>query len=104
MIKICSYYINKYVLIVNGDNGEKQLVIVSSADGGYTRSAVVSAQRSEVIVTVIHSMEYTTDFSEFIRKYLREWVESDTPPTPAEREIEYEYIEGIIAWHENERT
>ena len=49
-------------------------------------------------------MEYTTNFSEFIRRYLREWVESDTPPTPAELEIEYEYIEEIIARYEKERT
>ena len=105
MIKIDSHLINNYTLIVNGNGGAEQLVIVSSSDEVYTNFIVVSAQRSkEVIARVIHAMEYNADAPAFIRKYLREWVRVGTPIPAIERSIDENHIEKIIVCWEKERV
>jgi len=103
MIKIDGFKRHAYTLLIDGNDGEEQLVIItSSGQNGQTAITVVSVQVDlgmKVLVNHEHWISTYREGSDLIQKLrqvIRTWVIGGIPPTGGEMREQYAIIERIL--------
>lgn len=104
MIQINSSVTNRYTTMVDGNDGEEQLVIIESGgQDGYTVTTVVRVQIDggmEILLTrasLISEEQDNANFITTLRGILQAWVSGGIPPTEQEKAVEFAKIEMILA-------
>lgn len=120
MIKIDSFHFANYTLVVDGNDGENQLVIVgscgqdgntplmsleASVDGGIGLFADFGRDLDPLGAQIEGEMPKTYDSHETVRRIVTRWCERGTPPTDIERRmIDDEVVRIVAAWKAHYHT
>lgn len=104
MIKIDGYKRHAYTLLIDGNDGEEQLVIItSSGQNGETVITVVRVQVDLGMEVIVYREYWTSCYKEGsdmiskLRQIMQDWVAGGIPPTEYELAKEYATINEILS-------